>query len=68
MCKETTPLLRWHDEERIKDGALRHPADSRAWTNFDEKFPQIKSDPRNIRFGLAIDGFNPYGMLSSRYS
>ena len=68
MCKETTPLLRWHDEERIKDGALRHPADSQAWTDFDEKFPQIKSDPRNIRFGLATDGFNPYGMLSSRYS
>ena len=68
MCKETAPLLRWHDEERIKDGALRHPADSRAWIDFDEKFPQIKSDPRNIRFGLATDGFNPYGMLSSKYS
>jgi hypothetical protein len=68
MCKETAPLLRWHDEERTKDGALRHPADSPAWTRFDDKFPPIKSDSRNIRFGLATDGFNPYGMLSSKYS
>ena len=25
-------------------------------------------DSRNIRFGLATDGFNPYGMMSSSYS
>jgi hypothetical protein len=68
MCKETAPLLRWHDEERTKDGALRHPANSPAWMRFDDKFPQIKLDSRNIRFGLATDGFNPYGMLSSKYS
>lgn len=68
MCKQTAPLPRWHDEERIKDGALRHPADSPAWKRLDERFPDFASDSRNIRFGLATDGFNPYGMLSSTYS
>ena len=30
MHKETATSLRWHDEERAKDGALHHPADSEA--------------------------------------
>ncbi|XP_044416520.1 uncharacterized protein [Triticum aestivum] len=68
MCKETAPLLRWHHEERIKDGALQHPADSPAWKVLDERYSKIASDCRNIRFGLGTDGFNPYGMLSSSYS
>ena len=68
MCKDIAPLIRWHDEERIKDGALRHPADAPVWTRFDEKFPFFASDSRNIRFGLATDGFNPFGMLSSTHS
>jgi hypothetical protein len=67
MCKETAALARWHDEERTKDDVLRHPADSRAWKRFDEQ-NGFASDSRNIRFGLATDGFNPYGMLSSSYS
>ncbi|XP_058750628.1 uncharacterized protein LOC131623640 [Vicia villosa] len=27
MCSKTANSLRWHDEERSKDGKLRHPAD-----------------------------------------
>nr|XP_025882612.1 uncharacterized protein LOC107281707 [Oryza sativa Japonica Group] len=69
MCRETASLPRWHDEERlVEDGVLQHPADSPAWKNFDKRFKQFASDSRNIRFGLATDGFNPYGMLSSTYS
>jgi hypothetical protein len=68
MCRETASLLRWHDEERIKDGALRHPADAPVWKRFDEKFLGFASESRNIRFGLATDGFNPFGMMSSTHS
>ncbi|CAI9106157.1 OLC1v1005233C1 [Oldenlandia corymbosa var. corymbosa] len=32
-------ILRWHAEERIDDGKLRHPADSQAWKSFDERNP-----------------------------
>ncbi|XP_019236266.1 PREDICTED: uncharacterized protein LOC109216558 [Nicotiana attenuata] len=35
MCSKTTDTLRWHDEERSKDGKLRHPADGQAWKDFD---------------------------------
>ncbi|KAM0909763.1 hypothetical protein ACQ4PT_014614 [Festuca glaucescens] len=48
MCKETAPLLRWHDEERNKDEALRHPADSPAWKSLDEKYlGKLRSYVRN---------------------
>ena len=30
MCSKTADSLRWHDEERSKDGKLRHPADGQA--------------------------------------
>ncbi|WVZ83198.1 hypothetical protein U9M48_030368 [Paspalum notatum var. saurae] len=68
MCKETAAVLRWHDEERVKDDVLRHPADAPAWKRFDEKFPVFASESRNLHFGLATDGFNPFGMLSSMHS
>ncbi|KAH0660481.1 hypothetical protein KY289_029229 [Solanum tuberosum] len=33
----TVDSLRWHDEERSKDGKLRHPADGQAWKDFDRR-------------------------------
>lgn len=48
-------------EGRINDGLLRHPAYSLAWQKFDEIHPWFASDPRNVRLGLATDGFNPFG-------
>ncbi|XP_019267397.1 PREDICTED: uncharacterized protein LOC109244716 [Nicotiana attenuata] len=35
---------------------------------FDEKYPNFALDPRNVRFGLASDGFNPFGSMSNAYS
>jgi hypothetical protein len=40
MHKDTAPTLRWHDEERTKDLALRHPADSEAWKSVDSRYPE----------------------------
>jgi hypothetical protein len=68
MHKDTATTLRWHDEERTKDLALRHPADSEAWKSVDSRYPEFAADSRNIRLGIASDGFNPFGMLSSKYS
>jgi len=31
-------------------------------------YPEFGSDPRNLRLGLATDGMNPYGNLSSKHS
>ena len=59
---------RWHDEKRTKDGALRHPADSEVWKMTNSLHPHIASDSRNMRFGLATYGFNPFGKCNSTHS
>ncbi|XP_022002359.1 uncharacterized protein LOC110899776 [Helianthus annuus] len=61
-------LLRWHSDSRVKDGKLRHVADSPQWRNIDNMFPEFGNETRNIRFGLSSDGFNPFGNMSSRHS
>ncbi|KAG8485401.1 hypothetical protein CXB51_021699 [Gossypium anomalum] len=60
--------MRWHKEGRTKDGILRHPADGSAWDTFDKRFPDFASDPRNVRLGLASDGFNPFRTMSTSHS
>jgi hypothetical protein len=60
--------MRWHDEERIQDGLLRHPADSPLWKDFDQKHRVFASDSRNIRLALATDGFNPFRSMNVSYS
>lgn len=61
--------MRWHKEKRSdNDNTVRHPADTEAWKHLDKEFPSFAIDPRNIRLGLATDGFNPFGNLSSSYS
>ena len=64
----TAPLMKWHADERIDDGVLRHPADSLAWKTFDERNPSFASDCRNVRLALATDGFNPFGNMSIAHS
>ncbi|XP_060202613.1 uncharacterized protein LOC132631031 [Lycium barbarum] len=68
MSSKTSKLMRWHHEERNKDGVLRHPADSEAWKTLDNRYSEFASDPRNVRLGLASNGFNPFGTMRSVYS
>ncbi|KAK9064927.1 hypothetical protein SSX86_016310 [Deinandra increscens subsp. villosa] len=56
QSKTTACDLRWHAESRIKDGVLRHPADSTAWTAIDDRYPDIANDPRSLRLGISADG------------
>nr|GEU95212.1 hypothetical protein [Tanacetum cinerariifolium] len=51
-----------------KPGKMQHPVDGRAWKNFDTKYPNFAKEPRNVRLGLAADGFNPFGNFSQAYS
>ena len=68
MTKDIAKNMRWHSEERQKDGKLRHPADSEAWKHLDHVFPNYGREIRNVRLGLASDGFNPFGMNSTGWS
>jgi len=60
--------LRWHAHDRKDDGQIRHPADSLQWQKIDELYLDFGKEARNLRLGLATDGMNPYGNLSSNHS
>ncbi|XP_071688039.1 uncharacterized protein [Rutidosis leptorrhynchoides] len=68
MSPKTAGSMRWHEESRMKDGRLRHPAYSLAWKTFDYENSEFSKEPRNVRLGLASDGFNPFGNMSVSHS
>lgn len=68
MSPTTAQHMRWHAESENKDGKLRHPRDGMAWKTFNQQFPEFPAEPRNVRLGLANDGFNPFGTMSTNYS
>ncbi|KAK9270912.1 hypothetical protein L1049_026499 [Liquidambar formosana] len=68
MSSEKAEQLTWHYTHKSLDGKMRHPVDSLAWDTINQEWPCFASDSRNIRLGLAADGFNPFADLSSRYS
>ncbi|KAK2645093.1 hypothetical protein Ddye_020288 [Dipteronia dyeriana] len=63
MSSKTAVDMRCHSENRVKDGILRHPVDSMAWKSFDCEHSSFANEHRNVRLGLATDGFNPYGNI-----
>jgi len=46
----------------------RHPANSIQWKKFDDEFPEFGKESRNIRLGLATQGMNPFGNMSTNHS
>ncbi|CAN6559926.1 unnamed protein product [Malus baccata var. baccata] len=68
MSMHTATDMRWHKEGRVNDDVMRHPADGDAWKEFDRMYPDFAADPRNVRLGLATDGFNPFGVLDQTHS
>ncbi|KAM2637601.1 hypothetical protein EV1_022073 [Malus domestica] len=75
MLTHTATDMRWHKEKRVDDDMLRHPADEEAWKEFDQTFPEFDqtfpefdADSRNVRLGLATDGFNPFGVLNQHHN
>jgi hypothetical protein len=47
---------------------MTHPADGKAWEDFDKCWPDFAKDARNLRLGLATNGFNPFSNTNSSYS
>lgn len=68
MSSKTASDMTWHSTAANTDGKIRHPKDGKAWKSFDSRFPDFAADPRNVRLGLASDGFNPFGSMSLSYS
>ncbi|KAM3360911.1 hypothetical protein P3S68_015765 [Capsicum galapagoense] len=68
MSSQTSVDMRWHIEKRLDEAnVLRNPTDSEAWKEFDKNHQWFAQESRNIRLGLATNGFNPYGNMSTSY-
>jgi hypothetical protein len=50
------------------DQVMVHLSDSEAWKALDDFDPDFVRDVRNVRIGLATDGFSPYNKSASSYS
>ncbi|GKC22362.1 hypothetical protein Tco_1024512 [Tanacetum coccineum] len=65
----TTKDMIWHATGKCTEpDKMQHPVDGGAWKKFDTKYPDFAKEPRNVRLGLAADGFNPFGNLSQAYN
>ncbi|GJX68699.1 hypothetical protein Tco_0304426 [Tanacetum coccineum] len=65
----TAKHMTWHATGKCtEDGKMGHPVDGKAWKEFDKNNPEFAKEHRNVRLGLAADGFNPFGNLSQSYS
>jgi hypothetical protein len=53
---------------RENDQVMVHPSDSEAWKALDDFDADFARDVRNVRIGLAMDGFSPYNMSEASYS
>lgn len=68
MSPQLAKEMRWHGERVISEGDIRHPADGKTWSDFNKTFPEFSNEIRNVRLGLATDGFNPFGSLGLSHS
>ena len=64
MPLEIANHMKWHANGHVNDDLLRHPTDFKAWKLFDSKYIVFSFD---VRLGLATDGLNPYGNMSSAH-
>jgi hypothetical protein len=52
----------------VSPGLIVHPLDGDAWKALDNFDPEFASDARNLRIGLAANGFTPFNMIATSYS
>ncbi|KAM3269053.1 hypothetical protein P3S67_031017 [Capsicum chacoense] len=60
--------IRWHHDHKKEDGVMRHQSDSEAWNHFNESHPFFAVEPRNVRLGLCLNGFQPISQSGRKYS
>ncbi|XP_074351799.1 uncharacterized protein LOC141690944 [Apium graveolens] len=65
MSTHTAQHMKYHKNRIVTEGVLSHPADGEEWKEFDKNYPDFAADIRNVRLGLATDGFPPYSNATS---
>jgi hypothetical protein len=69
MTEKTVKQMTWHKNGcQYNPEKLVHPSDGEAWTHFDVIHHEKALEARNVRVALAMDGFNPYGMMAAPYT
>jgi hypothetical protein len=69
ISKKTARHMKWHKEGVCEnDQVMVHTSDSEAWKAPDDFDPDFARDARNVRIGLATDGFLLYNTSASSYS
>jgi hypothetical protein len=67
--KEASESAQWHNVKwQLSEKEISHPADGEVWQDFDREFLNFAKDARNLRLGLATDGFNPFSEKNTKYS
>jgi hypothetical protein len=61
-------FMQWAGNNCSSDGWLRYLQNGTAWKKLETLCPFLKEDFRNVVFGLAIDGFNPFGKNCASHS
>ena len=60
-----TSFMSWHRHYSSIDGKMQFTSDSPQWKEINKDWPDFVEEPRNLRFGLATDGVNPFSMKQS---
>jgi hypothetical protein len=69
LSRNTARHMRWHKEHVREDThVITHPSNSDAWKALEDFDPEFASEARNIRIGLATDGFTPFNTNVASYS
>jgi hypothetical protein len=71
LCEEMEQQMRWH-KEGICDSEdadiMSYHVDAEAWHALDHFDLEFIRDPRSVRLGLSMDGFQPYNSDNTVYS
>ena len=69
ISNKTIRHMRQHKEGiRENNQVMTHPFDGDAWKSLDNFDLEFARDPRNVRVGLATDGFTPFSENAASYS
>jgi len=68
MSGQRAKDMRLYIDKRVDDEIMRHLTDSEEWNEFDLQHHDFALESRNLRLGLATDGFNPFENMNNNYS
>ena len=66
--EDNTKDLTWHVDGSNCDEMLCHPANSFQWKKVNHLYSDFRKKTRSLRFGIATDGMNSFGSLSTKHS